>query len=560
MYNDSNEERVKKELKLARQAFNNTERTNAELLWADLAEFILPNQNGNFFNNNQNKAKRNSERVFKSEPVIFNRDLSNAVHSTITNPAMEWSKLAFKNDELNNDDAGKAWRQDATHEIHHMLNDSNFDGTLGECYQSLFALGTFVLFHEEITSDSGEYIGSNFQSWHLSQISYLENHLGDVDTCYRKYMMTCKQLIDKFGEEACGERICETAKNTPDKEYLVYLIIKPRDESEIELNSVGLAAPEKRPYEALYVLESGNRLLLEDGFYEFPVYINRVSKLPGEIYGYGPGHSCLADILSLNAIQREDLVALAKASNPPFIVTQGNLISADFRPAHPTVVQEGDPNHFREFVTQARFDVTDNRMERLVSTLKSAFYIDKLMLPPRTETGEMTAYEISQRLEQMQTVLGPVLSRLNYEFLTPLVVRSLKILMRAGKIPPLPDSILSKLPKKGSSSQVDFQISFVNSLARSQQLAELRNVQTWLQETMALAQIKPEVLDNIDPDAVINYASKIRDIPSEFLLPKEQVDQLRQQRQKAQQAQMMLAGGEQASNIAKNLGANNGTK
>lgn len=545
--------KVEHVLKLANKAFTSDERSNAETLWADLAEYILPNQNGGFFGNTT-KAKRHSSNVFKSEPGIFNRDLSNAVHSTITNPAMEWSKIAFKNEELNKDQDGIVWRQNATKEIHHMLSDSNFDGSLGETYQSLFALGTFVLFHEEIT-ENGRFTGCNFQPWHLSQVAMSENHLGDVDTIYRKYKMTLRNIVEKFGEEACGEEICSKAEKNPENEELIYLCISPRDPKDVELNSVGLAPPKSRPYQALYILERGKRLLKEDGYYEFPVYVNRVSKLPGEVYGYGPGHAALADILGLNAIQRDDLVALAKATNPPMVALQGGVISADLRPSHITYVNDMDS--FTELKTQARFDVTDSRMDRILNTLKSAFYIDKLMLPPRNETGEMTAYEISQRLEQMQTVLGPILSRLNYEFLTPLVVRSLKILMRVGKIPPLPESIISKLTSNGTSSVVDFQLTFVNSLARSQQMSELRNVQTWLQETSQLAQVRPEVLDNINPDAVLEYSAKIRDIPASFLLPQEVVQQIRQQRQQAQQAQAALQAAGQVGDIAKNMGGQN---
>ncbi len=553
----ADEERGKREIKMAKKAFANSERVNAEGLWRKLAELILPNQNGGFFGDST-KAKGPSPNVFKSEPVIFNRDLANAVHSTLTNPAMEWSKLAFKTDSLNSDPEGIAWRQNATKEIHHMLSDSNFDIVMGECYKVLFALGTCVIFHEEVNKD-GSFLGSNFQSWHLSEIAILENHMGDIDTIYRKFTMTSKQLVDKFGNTAVGESVVSVYENSPDKEYTVYICIRPRADKDISLNAIGLAAPNKRPYACFYLLEQGSRVLMEDGFYEFPVYVDRCSTLPGEVYGYGPGHDCLADILCLNAIQRDDLIALAKASNCPFLVQQGNLIGADVRPGHMTEVL--DITQIKEFVTQARFDVTDNRMEKLISNIKSAFYIDKLMLPPRTETGEMTAYEIAQRLEQMQTVLGPLLSRLNSDILTPLVVRCLKMLSRAGKIPPMPQSILTKLDPTGlkKPKEIDFQVSFVNSLARSQQLAELRNVQTWLQETMVLAQMKPEVLDSLNADAVVAYSAKIRDIQGEFLLDPKSVQAIRDQRQKQIQAQQMLGAGQAVSEIAKNVGgAQNG--
>ncbi len=46
--------------------------------------------------------------------------------------------------------------------------------------------------------------------------------------------------------------------------------------------------------------------------------------------------------------------------------------------------------------------------ERLQNSIKSAFYIDKLMLPPRTETGEMTAYEIQERLTDLFDVSNAI--------------------------------------------------------------------------------------------------------------------------------------------------------
>ncbi len=243
---------IKQELKLARKAFASTERTNAESLWRDLAVYVLPNQNTGFLGDTT-KGKQPDTKQFKSEPAVFCRDLSNAVYSTLTNPAMEWCRLGFTNDELNSNLEGIAWRQNAIKLIHRMLTDSNFYAVLGECYQPYFALGTFVLFHEELNR-SGAFIGSNFQTWHLSQLAYLENHLGDVDTIYRKFKMTSKQLVDKFGSEACGETVVLKSETDPDCEYTVFICIKPRDEKDIELSDVGMAPPNKRPYKCLYIL------------------------------------------------------------------------------------------------------------------------------------------------------------------------------------------------------------------------------------------------------------------------------------------------------------------
>ncbi len=541
-------------LQKAQKAFTISERANVESVWAELAEFILPSQNSRFFDSTDKGTKKDL-RKFDSTAVICNRDLASAMHSTITNPAMKWSKLRFKETELNDDDAGSLWLDEATDAIHDMLNDSNFDSQIGQSYQSLCGLGTMVLFHEEPAPEKNKL--SNFIAWHVAEIAYAENDMGNVDTIYRKFNLTLKQAKEKFGDKI-GDDIVEKCRTSPLEEIEFYHCIYPREDYRENKSTMGKAPANKRPFASCYVMTKGAKLVLEEGYYEFPVYCGRWSKLPGENYGYGPGHVARPDVRTLNKLREEGLKALAKAVNPPIIATQNNIISADFRPGKITVVRDGEK--LREFITGTNFNAVKMETEELKGSIKSAFYIDKLLLPPRTETGEMTAYEISQRLEQMQTILGPVLSRLNAEFLTPFIMRCLKILIRNQKIKPLPASLVEKMQAQGEGNkEIDLDVMFVNSLARSQQLGELRNVQTFIQEMMGMAQLDPSVLDKVDFDAVADYSAKIRGIPEKMIRSDEAVKATRDQRAQQQEMAQGLAAGEQVSNIAKNLSTGGGT-
>ncbi len=547
--NDAEDNDVKKLLQKAKKAFVNEERTNAESTWAEIAEFILPNQGGRFFDNTAKGIKRD-QRVFDSSALVYCRDLANSLHSTITNPAAEWSKLRFRSDEFNNDRDGMDWLQHATKVFHTTINDSNFDIQVGEGYQSYCGLGVMAIFHDE-KMEHGKFAGFNFIAWNLAEIAYCENEFGLVDTCYRKFNMKLNQLVSMF-PDTIPDDIKDQAQNTPLKEMLVYHCIYPRDTKYVELNDVKLGNAKKRPFASHYILEKGCVPLKEDGYYEFPVYIPRWSKLPGEVYPFGPGHVARADCRTLNKLKEEDLKSVALATRPPYITTQNNVISADLRPAHETVVRNMD--EFKQYETKARFEVTENKILQLQNSLKSVFYIDKLMLPPRTETGEMTAYEIQQRLSQMQVVLGPVLSRLNFEFLSQLVSRSIRILQRNRRINPIPESIKAKLKAAGQES-IDYDVLFVNSLARSQQLEELRNVQTFMQETLQMAQLNPGVLDKLDFDAMLDYSASIRNIPEKFVKSTEDVKALRDARAQQQQLAQGLQVGESLGNIVKNVGS-----
>lgn len=544
------EQKAQDIIKKSTKAFTTSERMNVEATWSLLAEFILPNANGGFFGDTS-KGVRKDRRVFSSVGSQANRDLASFLHATITNPAMEWSKLRFRSDVLNNDKDSVTWMQDSIKKVHVAFNESNLNSEIGEGYNSLSALGTMALFHEEITGEDGQFEKFNFCTWHLSEIAFAENQIGMVDTIYRKFTMTLKQLFEKFGS-VIGTDLLDKLETSPLEEYHLIHAIYPRSIKDVKYSAEGVALPMNRPWASCYVLCKGQKLLKEDGYYEFPVYVPRWSTLPAEIYGYGPGHTALSDIRSLNKVWEEGLKALAKSVNPPIFSTKQNMFTADLRPGK--INQVRDVNQIKEFVTNSRLDLLQFAMENLSMTIKSAFYIDKLLLPPRTETGEMTAYEVAQRLEQLQQILGPVVSRFNDELLTPLIMRSIKILQRNGVIGAYPTKIV-EVAKMVGTKAIDVEIIFVNSLARSQQMSELRNVQTWLQETAMMAQgLGPEVLDLIDKDEVIAYMAKIRGIPEQMLRSDQDVAATREQRNQQMAQQQMLQAGEQVGNIVGKVG------
>lgn len=543
---------AQKLIKQANAAFHTNERSNVETLWAEIAEFILPSQNAGFFGD-QSKGITKDQRIFDNVAQMACRDLASSLHSTVTNPASKWSKLRFRETALNDDSEANAWTSFATTEIHNALADSNFDNQMGRAYQSYCGFGTMIVLHDEL-NDSGQFTGMNFAAWHLSEVAYSENWLGIVDCVYRKFKLTLKQAYEQFGD-AIGD-VKEQLVSKPLEEYEFYHCIYSRDKKEVRLGPLGLARPTERPIASDYIMCKGNKIVKRDGYYEFPVYVSRWLTLPGEIYGYGPGHIARADVLTLNVIERQILKALAKSIDPVVYQNQNNLLTGDMRPGR--IVTVRDVTGIKEAVTQSRFDVTFMESKRIEERIKAAFYIDKLMLPPRTETGEQTAYEIQQRLEQMQVVLGPPLSRLNNETLQAVIMRTLKILMRAGKIPPIPKSVIAKSqsPQIKGTKNIDLEIAFVNSLARSQQMAELRNISAWVQETAGLAQMgHPEALDLINADEIVEKTARIRDIPEDLILSTQAVEKIRQDRQKAVQMQNTLQAGESAGNIIKNVGS-----
>ena len=529
--------------------FFTTERTNAENQWDEIATFVLNNQSGIFKSKKDSPGQKKTDRVYDSTAIQANHDLASTIHSTLTNPATKWSRIRFKDPILNNNPEAIAWLEDANNKIHDSIGESNFDTEIAKSYKMFCSIGNMALFQDVEASEDAEGPEEKFKfkSLHMAEAVFAENANGKIDTVFRKFKMTIKQILEQFPD--APKDLMEMNNIRLDDELEILHAIFPRAKTDIKLNKAGLAPGKKRPFASFYIMLGGernmSRVLEESGYYEFPVHAVRWETLPGEIYGRGPGHIGLPDIRTLNTVKKLGLQALARAVNPPLQAKQRNVIGdVNLRPGGITVTRDGDG--LKEFITGTRFDVTNFAVEDLRTSIRNVFFLDKLALPPRTETGEMTAFEIQQRVEQMQRVLGPTLGRLNSELLQPLIVRTFKMMLRANKFAELPEILLEV--------GLDVDITFINQLARSQKIEDVTNIQAWAQDVSNLAQLNPKALDYIDVDEAVKHIAKIRGVPEIVVANDGEVKAIREQRAQQQQAQQMLDAGTQIADIASKAG------
>lgn len=531
----------------ANKAFSSVERNNAESTWDLLAEYITPNNSGMFQGETSPGIKR-TIRLFDSKAPQANHDLAASIHSTVTNPTSQWSSIRFSN-QPDNEEAN-AWMQDTVDRIHKSLNESNFDTMVGKNYAGYTSLGTMILLHEEMDRESDAvFNGHRFNAWPLSEVAFSENHEGIVDTVYRRFKMTARQAVGRFGNNV-SQDILSANETNPEDTFAFMHCVFPRDKSEVRLNEAGLGPANKRPFASLLIEIESKNLVEEAGYYENPVYVSRMSTMPGEIYGRGPGHIALPEIRVLNRLVDISMNSLAMAAAPPTLVEQqGILGQLNMTPHGVTVVRDTDKS-VRQLRTDARFDVLNAYVVNLQDSVKSIFFLDKLFLPARTETGEMTLGEVQERLSQNQKVLGPTISRLYSEFLTPLIHRTFKMMLRGGALAPIPDSIKGDL---------NIEVKFVNQLARAQQIEDITNMQRWVQQVAGLAQLNPAVLDIVNTDAIARETAKLADVPEIATTDVEQVEEIRQQRAQQQQQQQALAASVQAADVvSKTSGGNTG--
>lgn len=518
-------------LKRAKQAFNNSERQHAKNTWLSLARYVLNNQTTEFYDD-ATPGIEHSGDLTSTVAVRSNKELASIIHSTVTSPAIKWSKFMFS-EEADNQDPQKARALEAiSRRWYDELNESNFALEVSRIYPQFCAMGNAALFIGDAKQGGVGFQGFKFRALHIGQLAWSEGHQDVIDTVFRKFKLTAEQLVNEFPAKV-PDFIVDTVEQQPDRQYVVYEIFSPREKSKIKLNEFGLAKPEHRPYQSLLILENDATLLKEDGYYDLPIAILRWETGPGEVYGRSRAHEALPQIKVLNKLEENAARASDLAINPTFITERSNVIG-QFKIVPGGLIQARDMDKVKPLVDGTNFRVKEYDIPVLKEEIKQVFFLDKLLLPPRTETGEQTTYEIAQRIEQAQRVLGPVIGRINEELLKKVAEYSFQKLLRRLAEEDGPNEGKQLQALFPGSEYYDIKVEFVNPLARSQKISEVSNMQSWLQDILVMAQSKPDILDNINFDEVVKRSAQILGISADLLRPDQDVQKDREARAQVQ--------------------------
>jgi hypothetical protein len=173
--------------------------------------------------------------------------------------------------------------------------------------------------------------------------------------------------------------------------------------------------------------------------------------------------------------------------------------------------------------------------------IRTIFFNDLFQVISQFQTrSNVSATEIDARRSEAMVMIGPVLERIQYELLDPVIDRTFSIMLRAGVLPPPPPEIAGQ----------NIDIEYISMLLTAQLAAATSGIERTLQLTGGLVGVDPGVMDNIDIDFAIQKYSNLMNNDPKLIRSPAQLQQIRQQRaQQAAQAQQM-AQAEQASKLA----------
>lgn len=501
---------------LARYKAIKNKRTNWDEHWRDVARYVIPNKENVFDHKTRATGDKKRLRLYDSSAAHYNELLASALHSMLTNPSVQWFELTTGDRELDKNQKVKAYLQKTVRTIHQTLNSTNFQTEIHELYLDLGSFGTGAMLIEE---DEDNVL--NFSARPIYHFYIEENFKSEVDTFFIELKLNGRQMLQKYGEEALGKEMVDKINKKPDDTHIVVMMVAPNEDFDSKKK---LDKSAGKPFKSIHILEKESIILKEGGFDEFPAVFPRWMKDTMEIYGRSPAMKSLPEIKMINAMMKTIIRSAQKMVDPALMIPDDSFLNFNTKPGGLNPYRSGTTDKVYAIETRGQIGLGLELLKDTRDRIKESFFIDQLQL---REGPQMTATEVNVRTDEHLRLLGPILGRLHFELLQPLIVRIIGIMKRGNHLPEdAPEELQGKTPQVFYSSQI----------ARAQRIAEGQNWQRFLAGVSGLAEGMPEIMDNINPDGVVSYLADIYGAPSETLKEEKDVKKQRDDRAAQQQA------------------------
>lgn len=525
------------------------ERSGFMKLWKDLAQNFSPWRSRNLFDSGQpNQGNRRNLNIIDNSPVFAARTLASGMMAGYTSPARPWMRLTTPDPGLMEYGPVRDWLYIVERRILDIFAKSNLYNVLPLVYRELGVFGTIPTL---VLEDPHRVI--KLQLFTAGSY-YLANSSEDkVDTLYRKYKMTVRQMVSKFGLERCSTTVQSMFQSHQLEKWIdVIHVIKPRDDRQAD-------APGRRnmPFMSMYYDPAdSSQFLLESGFNSNPLLGTRWDVTGEDVYGTSPGMDALGDARALQHQQKQKAKAIDKHVDPPMWGAPDlmnkfkSLLPGDVTISAP--VGGGNPGFKPVYEIRPETGSLLDDINDIRKRVSKAFYEDLFLMLAQTDRREITAREIDERHEEKLLALGPVLERLNTELLGPLIDRTFDIMIRRSQpiwegriygeplIPPPPEEL----------GDVALKVDYISILAQAQRSVATVGIERFVNVVRAVTELDRNAVDKLDSDQVLDEYAQAQGVPPRIVRSDEQVAEIRKSRQQQEQMQNMAAMAQPARDAA----------
>ena len=513
-------------------------RSNFESYWQTLHDYFYleaQNVNASYAPGSELKA----DYLWDATTLESADVLASGFMDYLTPSTSKWFRLRSKNPWIAENKNVADFLENVASEVYYTLNKCNFYDQSFPAFKSSGVYGTSILLEEEDTEDE-----ARFFNLPLKQAVIVEDARGRVIEYFIEFEYTAMQAATRWGKEALRSELqseIDAKKNTTHK-FLLY--IGKRFARDIRSTTKG-----NMPIEASWIDFEGRTEIEAGGYNEFPAMCHRFDKRPFISWGFSPAMKALPFARLLNAVAKTNLRSMMKRTDPPIAIPDNAFImpfNANPRAINyykKTIMDAGAKDIFA-FANYGDPTFGMNAVEYYAQKVKGLMFND-VFLAFEGITKQMQNPEVMERINEKMTLLGPAVGRWTAEVSNPIIIRTIGILYRRGRLPKLPDEMIDN---------PSYEIDYVSQLAQAQRRSELNSLVTALTMTGQMANFAPEILDGVDPDKTRDEVWGITGAPVKVLRADDEIQKIReargQKQQAAEQLMMMQEGAKTVQSAA----------
>ena len=457
--------------------------------------------------------------------------LASGFMNYLTPATSKWFRLRSKNPKIAENKNVCDFLEDVASEVYYTLNKCNFYDQSFPAFKSSGIYGTSILLEEEDMEDE-----ARFFNLPLKQVVIVEDARGRVIEYYIEFEYSAMQAATRWGKDALSHSMQTEIDAHKTTMHKFLLFIGKRFTRDIRSTNKA-----NMPIEASWIDVEGKTTIEEGGYNEFPAMTHRFNKRPFIVWGFSPAMKALPFARLLNAVAKTNLRSMMKRTDPPIALPDNAFImpfNANPRAInyYKRTIMEGGSKDIFAFANYGDPAFGMQAVEYYAQKVKGLMFND-VFLTFEGITKQMQNPEVYERINEKMTLLGPAVGRWTAEVSNPIIIRTIGILYRRGRLPPIPDEIFDN---------PSYEIDYVSQLAQAQRRSELNSLVTALQMTGQMANFAPEILDGVDPDKTRDEVWGITGAPVKVLRSDNEIEKIRevrgQQQAKAQELMMMQEG------------------
>ena len=397
-------------------------------LWQSLHQacyyYAIPNRN-KFWRPKEQQGEMRGARVYDTTAVEATKTFVSKLHSAMTPPQTQWGFLNVDAEwsSQNADIAQEAQNtlDDYMRKLFEYIHRSNFDVVINECYFDL-CVGTSCLVVNSYT-DKDPLL---FTSVPMDKLYIEEAMTGRIESWYRDWENV------KISELKIRWPKCEIPEEFEHEEM-------QDPNATIQIVREGVMYMPKNEKKYMYVVEAGGQALYFEEFECNPGIVWRFQKTNNDIYGRGPLMDALPSIISLNEVARIELAAANLNTFKPFMGCSDGIFNPHTFVLRPMTIipiaslgTNGQPPLIPLPDTSnpqfSQLTIMDLRQQ-----VRSLLFADSPV--PENSTQPASATELMINQQQLSQRIGPLFSRLQQEFLWPVIERCSYVLDKMGLLP-----------------------------------------------------------------------------------------------------------------------------